>query len=94
MQGTAFPPPVQPFAALSGLKLFVYAVVRSLFCDVDIMRMALAECGCGDLNKMTVLLKLFDIMSTAISHTGTKTAQHLEYGILNESLVSDTSFIN
>ena len=54
--------------------------------------MALAECGCGDLNKMTVLLKLFDIMSTAISHTGTKTAQHLEYGILNESLVSDTSF--
>lgn len=41
LRGTAFPPPAQPFAALSGLKLFVYAVVRSLF-RVDIMRMALA----------------------------------------------------
>ena len=72
----------------SGLKLSVCFVVRSLFVmrDTSVMasRSAAAEI------QQTVLLKLFDIMSTAISHTGTKTAQHLEYGI-SQRTVSDTS---
>ena len=58
---------------------------------MDIMGMALLQGRRGNLNEAASLLQLFDGRCSAESHTGTKSAQHLENGILYASLVCHTA---
>ena len=53
----------------------IHTIVRSFLGDMDIMRMALLQ-GCSrDLHESAGLLQGLDILCTAVTHTGTKTAQ-------------------
>ena len=70
----------------------VGAVVRSLFCDMDIMRMTLTKRSCGYFNKFSVLFQGLNIRTTTVTHTGTDTTDQLEYRVLKSSLVSNTTF--
>ena len=56
------------------------------------MRMTFTKCCRGDFDKSSVFLKLLHVVASAVTHTGTDTADHLEYGVLDISLVSYTTF--
>ena len=59
---------------------------------MNIMRMTLAKSGSRDLHKLSVLFEILNRRTTAISHTGTDSADHLEHCILNGTFVGNTSF--
>ena len=72
--------------------VIVSAIIWSLFCNVNIMRMALTKRCCGYFNKFSVLFQGLDIRAATVSHTGTDTTDQLEYSIFKCSLVCNTTF--
>ena len=50
-------------------KLSPWFEERRLFCDMDIMRVALLERSSSNLDKLSVLLKIFDCLATAVAHS-------------------------
>src|SRR5699024_875007 len=78
-------------AAYYRLILFIYTVVRSLFRNMDVMRMALSQGSGRNLDKSSVCFQLFYCMGTTVSHTGTQTSHKLEHCIFYSSLISHTS---
>ena len=59
---------------------------------MNIMRMALTQSCCRNLDKSAVFLQLFDALRSTITHTGAKTAHQLEYRIFYQTLVCNTTF--
>ena len=58
---------------------------------MNVMRMAFLERRRRNLDKPAVFLQRFDILGAAVTHTGTYSADQLEYGILYRSLVRHTA---
>ena len=54
--------------------------------------MALLKGCCGNLNESGLVTKRLEILRATVAHTGTKSAEQPEYGILNQSLISNTAF--
>ena len=59
---------------------------------MNIMRMALTQSCCRNLDEFAVFLQLFDAFRSAVTHTGAKTAHQLEYRIFYQALVCNTAF--
>ena len=63
--------------------LFVHAVVRCFFCNMNIMRMALFQRCSRNLHKSAVLPSASSmVFGSTVAHTGTQAAHQLEYRIL------------
>ena len=61
------------------------AVIGSLAGDSNIMRMALGNTGISDAGKFS-RMKFVDINGTTITHTGTKSAEHLINHLVKRAL--------
>ena len=72
-------------------KLLIDAIVWCLFCDMNIMRMALSE-GCRrNFHKPAVILEFLDRLCAAVPHTRAETAHKLKYCVLHISLIGNAS---
>src|SRR4051794_19170301 len=58
--------------------LIAHAVVRSFLGDHDVVRMALAKTGGGDLDELRIVLQRVDIRRPYVSHRRAETAYKLE----------------
>ena len=56
------------------LIVVIHAVVRRFLRNLNVMRMAFTKRCCGDFHESAVILQFLDIVCSAISHTGTDTA--------------------
>lgn len=70
----------------------VYAVVRSFFRDVDIVRMAFTKTGCGDLDELRIFNHFFNVVAATVAHGCAETADHLVNRVSCRSFVRYTAF--
>lgn len=66
-------------------------IVRSFLCDLNIVRVGLPETCAGDAYELCTLLEVGDSRAAAVAHTGADTANELEDGVGNGSLVRYTA---
>ena len=69
----------------------LHAVVRRLFCDIDVVRVRLTESGARYLDELPVLLQIGDSLTSAVSHAGADSADELEHGVCKRAFVRNAA---
>lgn len=77
---------------VSFFHLLFDLVVRTLFCDVNIVGMALFERGLGNFDELAVFGQIGDIVDPKVAHARAETAEELEDHIAGIAPIRNPAF--